>query len=113
MSVLAPVVGVLLVGLVAVDAFRTVLLPTASGGLSQGLSLGLWRLGRALPQRVRVPVLRVVGPLALVLTVAGWLVLLLLGFALVYLPGVEDLAYSPGVPRRPRPQDALYLSGPH
>ncbi|MCW2777976.1 MAG: two pore domain potassium channel family protein [Frankiales bacterium] len=112
MRALAPVLGALLVGLVAVDAFRTVLLPTSSGGLSQVLSLGLWRAGRLLPQRVRLPVLRVTGPLALVLTVASWLALLLLAFALVYLPAVDGLAFSDQYrPASPGFGTALYLSG--
>ncbi|MCU1691843.1 MAG: two pore domain potassium channel family protein [Frankiales bacterium] len=112
MRVLAPVLGVLLVVLVAVDAFRTVLLPTSSGGVSQVLSLGLWRAGRRLPQRVRVGVLRVTGPLALVLTVAAWLLLLLLAFALLYLPAVDGLRFSDQyAPADPGFGTALYLSG--
>ncbi len=112
MSVFAPVLGVLLVVLVAVDAFRTVLLPTSSGGLSQLLSLGLWRTCRRLPERVRPGVLGATGPLALVLTVVGWLVTLLLAFALLYLPAVDGLAYSDQYrPERPGLGAALYLSG--
>ena len=111
-DVLAVTAGALLVVLVGVDVFRTVLLPTSTGSLSRGLSLGLWGLSRAVPGRLRPGARRLSGPLTLVLSVVVWLSGLLLGFALVYWPAVDTLAYtdqyrtsSPGL------GEALYLSG--
>lgn len=109
---LAPVLGAVLVVLVVVDAFRTVLLPTSSGGVSRLCSVGLWRLGRRLPAPARARALAVTGPLSLVLSVVAWLVLLLLAFALLYLPEVDGLAFSDQYrPARPGLVAALYLSG--
>lgn len=112
MQVLAPAVGVLLVLVVAVDAFRTVLLPASSGPVSRGLSLVLWRLARLVRGPLRGRALRLSGPLSLVLTVVVWLSALVLAFALLYLPAVDTLAYSDQYdPSSPGFVEALYLSG--
>lgn len=110
-AVLDRVVGVLLIAAVAVDLFRTVLLPTSHGVVDRFLSALLWRGARALPERVRDGGRRACGPLSLVLTPGIWLLALLSGFALLYLPGVAALAYTPGIPFGRGPAEALYLSG--
>lgn len=104
--------GVLLILGVAVDAFRTVLLPTSSGSASRALSTTLWRVMRAVPGRVRPAALRLTGPLSLSLTLVVWLAALLVGFALLYLPLVDTLAYSDQYdPPSPGFVEVLYLSG--
>jgi hypothetical protein len=107
--VLLRALGVLLLALVAVDVFRTVLLPSARG-LSDRLWVAvLWRLATLLPGR---GARAAAGPLALALTIAGWLVLLWLAFALLYLPDVDRLGYSSDVRFEGSGLvAALYLSG--
>jgi Ion channel len=104
--------GVLLVVAVALDLFRTVLLPTSHGTVDRHLSRLLWRLARSTPRRVRSGARRASGPLSLVLTPAVWYGGLLVGFALLYLPGVDQLSYTPGVPfGATGVAESLYLSG--
>lgn len=104
--------GVLLVVAVGLDVFRTVLLPSARGTTDRVLSGLLWRLARLAPGRLRPGARRASGPLSLVLTSATWYAGLLVGFALLYLPAVEGLSYTPGVPFGAKGlAEALYLSG--
>ena len=109
---LAVPVGLLLVAVVLADVFRTVLLPVSSGWVGRALPAVLRRAVRAVPARWRRGAQRGVGPLALALTVATWLLLLVVGFALLYLPVVEDLAYAElAAVQDPGIAEALYLSG--
>jgi len=111
-TALTLLVGVLLILAVFTDAFRTVLLPTSTAPVTNVVARGLWRAARRVPARHRPPALRSVGPTALVLTLVAWLAGLLVGFALVYLPAVEGLAYSADVHFADRGfPEALYLSG--
>lgn len=112
MTTLLVLLGLLVVLAVGYDVFRTALLPSSTGGVLHLLSRSLWHLGRRMPSRLRPAALRCAGPLALVLTVGVWLVLLVLGFACFYLPGIDQLAFSSDVdfPRR-GVAEALYLSG--
>jgi Ion channel len=111
MDILAPVCGAVLVAAAALDVFRTVLLPSSRGGSSDVIAGVLWAVVARSPVAVRRRLLPGVGPAGLVLAVVLWMGLLLVGFALCYLPFVEDLAYAPG-PRRPVGwAEALYLSG--
>lgn len=112
MELLAPVLGVLLVVAVGVDVLRTVLVPSSSGPVNLLVARALWRTARAVPGRLRGPGLRAAGPAALVVTVVVWFLGLLVGFALVYLPSVEDLSYASDVRFEDRSLlEALYLSG--
>ena len=112
MTALLVLTGLVLVTAVGCDVFRTALLPSSTGGALHALSRGLWHLGRRMPARLRPAALRCAGPLALVLTVVVWLLVLVVGFACFYLPGIDELAFSGDVdfPRR-GPSEALYLSG--
>jgi hypothetical protein len=107
--VLARSLGCLLIGLVALDVFRTVLLPSARGLFDRGWVTLLWRVARVLPgQWAR----QAAGPLSIVLTIATWVTLLWLAFALVYLPSVGSLGYSSDVTFQGSDLvAALYLSG--
>ncbi|MCW2606176.1 MAG: two pore domain potassium channel family protein [Frankiales bacterium] len=111
-DLLLRVLGVLLVVAVGVDVFRTVLLPSSRGTTDRVLSELLWRSTRITPGWVRPHARRASGPLSLVLTSAAWYGALLVGFALLYLPTVDDLSYTPGVPFGGKGlAEALYLSG--
>ncbi|MCU1672727.1 MAG: channel, pore region [Frankiales bacterium] len=95
-----------------VDVFRTVLLPSSSGVVNRLLSRGLWAAARRAPGRVRTGAMRTSGPLSVVLTTVVWLVVLVVGFALLYLPEAGGLAYSSDARFTDRGLgSALYLSG--
>jgi hypothetical protein len=107
--VLARLVGCLLMALVAFDVFRTVLLPSARGLIDRGWVTLLWRTARVLPGKWAR---QAAGPLSIVLTIATWVTLLWLAFALVYLPSVGSLGYSSDVEFQGSDLvAALYLSG--
>lgn len=105
----ARVLGCVLLALVALDAFRTVLLPSARGALARLWVTLLWALARRLPgQWAR----QAAGPLSVLLTIAGWVTLLWVAFALLYLPDAAELGYSNGVVFMGNDAvAALYLSG--
>lgn len=104
--------GLALMGVVAVDTFRTVLLPSGHGLLSRVWARGLWRLASLVPGRPGHGARRTVGPLSVVSTMATWVVLLWLAFALLYLPDVDALGYSSDVEFQGSDLvAALYLSG--
>jgi voltage-gated potassium channel Kch len=109
-TLLASLAGVVLVVLVGIDVFRTVLMPATSGWAMAAASAGFGRLASAAPATVRAPARQAAGPAAVVAAVVVWLLALLAGFALLYLPHLSDLAYSSGS-RTHGLADALYLSG--
>jgi hypothetical protein len=111
-STLAYAVGAMIILTTGVDVFRTVLMPSSSGHINQLLSRGLFFAARRAPGRSRPAAMRGSGPLSIVLTAVLWLVLLMVGFALLYLPQAGSFSYSSDV----RFDDhgfgsALYLSG--
>ncbi|MCW2614843.1 MAG: Ion transport 2 domain protein [Frankiales bacterium] len=104
--------ALLLLGLVAVDTFRTVLLPSSHGLLARLWARGLWRLAVLLPGRPGRAARRAAGPLSVVTNIATWVLLLWLAFALLYLPDVASLGYSSDVAFEGSDLvAALYLSG--
>lgn len=104
--------GVALLVFVAVDAFQTVLLPSARGALSGLWARLLWALASAAPGRVGHRGRQAAGPLSIVVTIGSWLVLLWWGFGLLYLPDVGSLGYSSDVKFEGNDvMAALYLSG--
>ncbi|MGY1839713.1 MULTISPECIES: potassium channel family protein [unclassified Modestobacter] len=93
------------------DVFKTLWHPTGSGWLSSHLMSAVWRLTRSRRQRGRSGVLS--GPTALVLVMAAWVMVLVLGFALVYWPHLPDgFVLSSDLDRSERGGwlDALYTS---
>ena len=109
---LAPAIGALLIALVGVDVFRTVLLPVSSGHINRVISRVLWQLALLLPPRRRSGLMTLAGPLSIILTTATWLTVMWFGFALIYLPAVDSLAYSSDARFDPPGLfEALYLSG--
>jgi hypothetical protein len=79
------VIGLLCVGAALHDMFHTLFHPSGRGAIAEFISFRLWRIWRHL-FRVRHGPLSLAGPLAFVATVAGWGILIVLGFALVYSP---------------------------
>ena len=90
MGWLAQVVGAGLVLLAIADIYLTVLYPRGGRGVvSVPLSRGIWQIFRltasAIPKN-RAQLLSYMGPTLLVATVAMWISLLILGFALIFWP---------------------------
>lgn len=87
--------GVGLLALVFYDVYATILRATKRPGpISDNLNRGLWwaatRLAKRLSRRWRHDVLTAVGPLLLPILIALLILLLVAGFALLYLPLLEN-----------------------
>ena len=103
-------VGALMALVALRDIFHTIWHPSGRSGLSTLLMEGVWRLGRR--GRRRRWLGSFTGPLAMGLVALTWLLLLQIGFALVYLPHLpEDFVYGSGVDAADSGvADAMYLS---
>ena len=109
---LARLVAVALLGLTAVDTFRTVLLPSSHGPIARLWARGLWWLASHVAGRAGHAARQAAGPLSVVTTIATWVLLLWFAFALIYLPAVDTLGYSSDVQFEGNDLvAALYLSG--
>lgn len=107
------VLGAVVIVLTALDIFLTVMHPTRRGlftsVLAHGSFLTLRTLARVLDRRT---VLNPAGPLAMLTIVVAWVVMLWLGYALVYLPNLDELSWRSAVDYGGRDiLDALYFSG--
>ena len=90
MPVLSVLAGVVLVVIALNDVFHTLLRPTATGGLSTFVFRAVWALTRNRRRMATVG-----GPLTILATVVVWLVLITVGWALIYLPWIPDgFSYS-------------------
>lgn len=101
--------GALLVLAVLRDVFHTLWHPTGEGTLHHLVSASLWRAVRRLGDGAR----GVAGPGILTVVVLVWGTLLVLGWALVYLPRLPDgFSYDSGLDLAARGGlvDAIYLS---
>lgn len=86
--------GVFLLLVVFFDIYATIIRATQySGPLSESLNRGLWRTATALTKnldrRRRHRILSTVGPLLMPLLIGVFIFLLILGFALIYLPRID------------------------
>ena len=104
--------GIVIVVIVVVDVVLTTLHPGRAGPLSAATRRSTWRM---LSRVARLPRLRfllgLAGPVSVAANILAWIGGLWVGFALVYLPSVEALAYAPAVPFGDHDiVDALYLS---
>jgi hypothetical protein len=80
--------GVALIGLAARDVFDALFHPEGRGNLGRLITRSLWRVFRvAAPGPRSFPL---AGPLALIAVIATWATLLVLGWALVYVPHVPE-----------------------
>ncbi|MDY0908167.1 potassium channel family protein [Microbacterium sp. CFBP9034] len=88
MPVLSVLAGVTLVVIALNDVFHTLLRPTATGRLSAFVFRGVWAVTRTRRRTTS-------GPLTILATVTVWLVLITVGWALIYLPWMPDgFSYS-------------------
>jgi hypothetical protein len=93
------------------DIFHTLWHPKGRGTLSRLVMTVVWRLSQRLHPRGQVAPLA--GPLAMVAVVATWALMIVLGWALIYLPQMPDgFVFASGLQptRRVDFLDALYLS---
>lgn len=105
--------GLFLVVLVTVDAVTTVLHPTRRGPVTWITGVTVWTAARAAVRAIRRPgLLTAAGPLAVVAVFGVWTALMWCGWALVYLPNLDDLSYDPTVSYGSHTfLTALYVSG--
>ena len=93
------------------DIFHTLWHPSGRSGLGRKVLARVWRAGRSRRGHRRVSVLA--GPLSMVVVVLAWVVLIILGWTLVYWPHLDDGFFiSEGLQETSRGgfPDALYLS---
>jgi len=107
------VLGAVVIAVTALDVFLTVMHPTRRGPLTSALSRGAFVSLRAMARTLdRRTVMSPAGPLAMMAIFAGWVVLFWVGYALVYLPNLTDLAFRSSVDYDDRDLlEALYFSG--
>jgi hypothetical protein len=110
------VMGIGLLGLVALDIYRTILHSRGrSGPVTESLTRAVWRLTRgAAFRRSRLDrhrLLNHIGPLLLPLTVATLVALLIFGYALVYWPHLPADFNVDKKAQSGRGIEALYFSG--
>ncbi|GIJ81094.1 hypothetical protein Xph01_55260 [Micromonospora phaseoli] len=105
--------GVLLIALGIVDAVMTVLHPTRRGPVTLVTGVGVWSATRLLARCAGRPrILSSAGMLAVLAIVVVWTALMWAGFALLFLPNMAGLSYSPSVSYGSLNfLDALYMSG--
>ncbi len=113
MTVLATLLGVALIAVALRDIFQELFHPGGGGSLGRTLMGAVWRLFRRIAAPRRRALLSFAGPSALLTIIASWVLLLWVGWALIYWPRMpENFSFSPGLD--PRTQDgfvdALYLS---
>ena len=109
MSVLATLTGIALIGIAIRDIFETLFHPVGRGALGRRIVRGVWAgFGRLTGRRGP---LAIAGPLAYVAVLLTWTTMLVVGWALIFLPHVpEGFTYDPGIDQHAALTDALYIS---
>ena len=109
--------GLMLIALVAYDVYATILHARGRGGpLSESLNRTIWRLARAaafvLPRPRRHRLLNTVAPALMPALIALYIVILIFGFALIYLPRMPArFVIAEGAERAGPLVESLYFSG--
>ena len=111
--ILPAVFGLLIIGIILLEAFETIILPrrvTRWFRLTRAFYISLWVPTRAVARLIRSAkkretFLSFFGPLSLLLLFALWATLLILGFGFLY------YGNTPHDPTRPSLQTCFYLSG--
>ena len=108
--------GIGVLGLVAYDVYATFLHSQARAGpISEQLNRSVWRLARGVAFRFsrerRHRILNAVGPLLLPALVATFVVLLMLGYALIYWPRMPASFHVSESAKTPAWTEAFYFSG--
>ena len=85
MTAVKVVIGLLLVAAALHDMFHTLFHPSGRGAIAEFISFRLWRIWRRLFPSQHGS-LSLAGPLAFLITVAAWGLMIVLGFSLIYHP---------------------------
>jgi hypothetical protein len=93
MDIILPIAGALVVLAVMLDIFFTVLFPGSDHGfIRRSVSRSVWqafrRAGKAMSGRRRRDLLAYNGPCVIAATLGAWLVLLVIGWAMIFIPGL-------------------------
>lgn len=112
MDIALTAAGVALIGIALRDIFETLFRPTGSGAVGHGIVRGVWRVAHW-TSRGRAGGPLYAGPLGYLAVLASWTAMLVIGWALVFMPHMpEGFNFAAGV--EPSEQDsfadALYLS---
>jgi len=92
-AVLSITIGVLIVAVSWYDVFHTLLNPSGRGTLSRLVFASSWRVARRLGRAGSI-----VGPLSVVIVIASWAGLQVVGWAFIYLPSLPaGFVYGPGI----------------
>ncbi|WP_230555215.1 potassium channel family protein [Rhodococcus sp. I2R] len=111
MTWISTIAGALLIALGLRDIYATLWHPRGLGTVSRAIFATVWRVARATSRRGNA--LGSVGPVGIVLTAMTWAMLLVVGWALIYLPHIVDGFYyssSLTLQDSSNPVKALYLS---
>lgn len=105
--------GALVMALTLIDLFFTTLHPDIDGPVAGTLQRGVWRLLVAGDRRKRQSrrLMALAGPLMMVTTFAAWVLLFLVGYALVVFPFLAEAYATDPELKSPGFLDALYYSG--
>ena len=107
-AVLSVAAGVLIITVSWYDVFHTLLNPSGRGTMSRLVFASSWRVARRLGRAGGT-----VGPASVVIVIASWAGLQIVGWALIYLPSLPaGFTYAPGIdPENLLPIfEALYFS---
>jgi hypothetical protein len=85
MTVVSTIAGVLLIVVALNDVFHTLLRPASTGRLTTYMFRAAWSVSHRRPA-----LLTVGGPLTILVTIGVWIVLVTVGWALIYLPHFPD-----------------------
>lgn len=94
MNILSRIIGALLILFALQDVFHTLFHPAKQGDISDWIARRIWRILRRLSARV----LSFAGPVAFVTTVLYWVLSIIIGCALIYLPALpRSFVFAPGI----------------
>jgi hypothetical protein len=110
LAALSNVAGAVLIIAALRDVFDVLFNESGRAVLAHGVTRGVWRTFRGLGRRRR-NVFSLAGPFALLAVIATWALLLIVGWALVYLPYMPDsFTLGSGVDRGHPLVDSIYTS---
>jgi hypothetical protein len=111
MNVLLTIAGIALIALALRDIFGTLFHPTGSGIIGNVVAHGIWTGAHRLHRGSGAP--RYAGPLGYIAVLGAWTAMLVIGWALIFLPHMPDgFHFSGGLVPSEHDSlvDALYLS---
>jgi Ion channel len=110
LTVLATVAGAVLILIALRDVFDVLFNEAGKAVLAHGVTRTVWRAFRVIGRRNR-RLFSLAGPFSLLAVIGTWVVILILGWALIFLPHMhEAFTIGSGVPERHEVIDSLYLS---